>query len=84
MTPLHLMILLHYYGSAEEYARRDPEHANSDAVVRFKLDLEGWGLLEAVTTGDATSARWRTTDRGNAHVEKLKALPLPIVKMVWE
>lgn len=77
MTPLQIKMMLHYYTSADPYAKDDPWHASSDAVSLQRTMLVRDGLL-----GNACGTDWVVTDRGRAYVEALCNMPLPVKKWV--
>ncbi len=79
MTPLQIKMVLHYYAIAEPYGIREPQHAESPAVYQQRGALVALGLIEE--DGD-WPAGYRTTGRGNAYVEALCAMDLPIQKWV--
>lgn len=76
MTPLQIKMMLHYHHIAEPYALHEPEHANSSAVRTQRNELCSEGLLQKVDT----EIGWKTTIRGNAYVDFLCAMPLPVCK----
>lgn len=79
MTPLQIVMMLHYYAIAEPYAYRDPCHANSEAVRKQRDRLVSFELIEP----DPNSrSGYRATERGVAYVEALERTPLPIKKWV--
>jgi hypothetical protein len=49
MTPLHIMMLLHYYAVAEPYSIRNDKHRFSSAVRDYRLDLYRRGLIQPIT-----------------------------------
>ena len=79
MTPLQIKMVLHYYAIAEPYALLDPAHAKSAAVCAQRALLCSDGLIEA--TAEAQSG-YRITPRGEAYVDALCAMPLPVSKWV--
>ena len=70
MTPLEIIILLHYYWSPEDYT-----HIIT-AIPAPKHHLIAMGLLER-DFNPGTQTRYKITQRGRAHVKALKNLPLP-------
>lgn len=89
MSPLEIKMLLHYHAMARDY--RDevvPEHANSNAVRETIESFRMLGLIEVANkswlTSDpaARASEFRTTDKGDAMVEHLCAVQVPIIKWV--
>lgn len=78
MTPLHIQLMLHYYAVAEPYAKNDLEHATSRAVSDYTKELLEYGLI----VKDVGPSGFKSTDRGNAYVQMLCNLPLPVCKWV--
>jgi hypothetical protein len=77
MTPLQITMMLHYYAIAEPYALRQPEHADSPAVREQRIVLIGDDLL----TREHDDVRgYRVTERGQAYIDALMAMPLPVCK----
>jgi hypothetical protein len=74
LTPLHIRILLHYYYAASQWG----EESKSDSLQEFQCELCRMELLRHTKKDDVYSI----TDRGRAHVEALKSLPLPELKTV--
>ena len=63
MTPLHLMMLLHYHAvCGEPYAVREPYHRYSPAVCEYRNELFRRGLIKPVVVrGNSVvddNARW--------------------------
>lgn len=79
MTPLQITMMMHYYASAAPYALDDPTHANSPAVKSQREKLVNVGLLQECP--DCLSG-YRTTTRGDAYVDAICKLPLPVQKWV--
>lgn len=80
MTPLQIMMMLHYYSAiAAPYARDDLSHAESTAVVAQRQQLIG---LDMLAEDECAKAGYRVTERGAAYVEALCAVQLPIKKWV--
>ena len=77
MTPLQIQMMLHYYAQSTPYARNEPAHAQSPAVIKQRNALINVGLLK---TWIHTEAGYRCTERGKAYVEFLRAMELPVVK----
>lgn len=90
VTPLHIMILLHYHCSAEAYAAGNHDHANSPAVQDFKVDLIRHGVLERVPPEQLQGhsllrpAELKVTEKGSFWVGKILATPMPVQKIIWE
>ena len=79
MTPLQVMMMLHYNGIAEPYAKNEPAHATSPAVTSQRYELCHEGLLaQDVHSGSG----WKTTDRGRAYVEHVCAVQTPVCMWV--
>ena len=57
MTPLHILIGIHYLCRPCPYAEHEPEHANSPAVRDYTQDLVRAGLL-VPREPDATTFLW--------------------------
>lgn len=79
LTPLQIMMIMHYQGIAEPYACRQPEHANSRAVSGQRTELVALDLLQCEIE---SPSGYRITERGAAYVEMLCNTPLPICKWV--
>lgn len=73
MTPLQINMMLHYYAIAEPYAKYDPSHANSSAVVRQRLQLIHRGMLGI---DDRQGSGFYPTPIGLAYVARLQAMPI--------
>ncbi len=71
MSPLEINFLLHCYYSPEPHERID-----APAMGSVVTNLIAEGLI--VANGKDI---WKTTDRGNAHVEQLCNLPFP--RLEW-
>lgn len=78
MTPLHINLMLHYHTTPAPYAERDPEHANSPAVLSMRAELIKWGLIEPSSDGTT----WCSTEKGSAYVKHLCAVQVPIAQWV--
>lgn len=78
MTPLQIKMILHYYTIHAPYAEDDPLHANSPAVMQQRNCLASDNLIEACNSPSG----YRTTERGEAYVNALCAMPLPVSKWV--
>lgn len=55
MTPLHLMMLLHYHAISEPYAVREPGHRYSPAVCDYRTELFRWKLIVPIVVTDNKS-----------------------------
>lgn len=72
MTPLELEILLHYHSRADDYRGGD---FSAPAVV----DAIRWFVAKRLLIiSPVDGIRYARTARGVAHVEALRALPLPV------
>jgi hypothetical protein len=74
MTPLHLLILLHYYTTVGNYAE-GTAHGNSAATKEYSDQLYRWNLLAYTNIPEQT---YKITDRGRAFVCGLLQMPIPI------
>lgn len=93
MSPLNISILLHYYTTPGDYrADVDPAHGASPAVYESMLWFVKEGLLSC-RYGDVSLAAQQEPDRskpalfkitakGEAMVEHLKAVQIPICQWV--
>lgn len=79
MTPLQLMMMLHYHAISAPYAEHDPCHAKSSAVKSQRDELVASGLLEHT---DAGFSGFLVTARGAAYVKALQDMPLPVCTWV--
>lgn len=75
LTPIELIILLHYYYSAEEFKH---EIACFDAINDAHLKLRNRGLLEVATKDTDIES---ITDKGTCYVKAILATPLPVA--IW-
>ena len=75
-SPCNIEVLLHCYYSPEVHPREDA----ASVISSYKL-LELRGLIEPqcfMDEADTTNLnKYRTTERGRAHVQQLCNLPLP-------
>lgn len=78
VTILHLLLLMHYKCSAEEYARHEPTHAGSPAVRRCRTHLFQWGLIQFTPDRPGWGHPYAVTPRGEAYLEAIKTTPLPV------
>lgn len=76
MTPLHLMLLLHYTVRYDEW----PD-IESKTNREYLDNLADEGLLDRVQ-GQIIRRSYRPTDKGKAHVEALCRLPIPVAKWI--
>lgn len=87
MTPLHVMIMIHYYASNRAYAWHSPEHRRSEAVREYTAQLRELGYLRRYTVGEYESrwgsapnvavddrAQYVATDAGKSYVGRLCAV----------
>lgn len=96
MSPLKIKMLLHYYAHTTDYAawafEREPQHADSPAVLEALESFVGDGLLKSRFGDVAWAARQSVNDRsdgvmfsitekGKAMVDHLCAVQLPVC--VW-
>jgi hypothetical protein len=80
VSPLHIEILLHYRGRADDFRDGDfSAPAVRDAINDFKGEL---GLLELEPAGSDFARTYRLTERGEVYVAALCALPLPTQRWV--
>lgn len=80
MTPLIIEILLHYFYSPTEYRNGDlSAPAVRDGIVWLRDEAM---LIRTRAERNEYGSTYEVTDRGRAHIENLKALPLPISKWV--
>jgi DNA-binding PadR family transcriptional regulator len=75
-SPCNIEVLLHCYYSPDAHPREDA----ASVISSYKL-LELCGLIEPqvykVGTDTATKNKYKTTEKGRAHVKQLCTLPLP-------
>lgn len=80
MSPLQIKILLHYHYSAYDYTESNAP-AVREAIDRFR-DVDGLLRLKSIEeTIMEPGARYTLTDRGQAYVEQICRVPLPV--QVW-
>lgn len=48
VTPLHIMMLMHYNGCCTPYALYDHGHRRSRAVSQYRAELCAWGLIKPI------------------------------------
>lgn len=92
MSPLSVKILLHIYAHVRDY--RDEvlpgEHARSEGVRQTFERFESEGLVEQVvddgpwcmTPSDQRVSQYRITPKGEAMVDAICAVQIPICKWV--
>jgi hypothetical protein len=80
ITPLQLMMLMHYRALHEPYSAHNQEHANSSAVRSQRQDLISHGLLRV--TAHKTRG-YEITERGEAHVQAMLKVPFPVLETHW-
>lgn len=80
MTLLQIKMMLHYYSINEPYALRDPEHANSIAVVEQRKALIADDML---TPTPGTPSGYTVPEKGEVYIKALLRTPLPIPKTIW-
>lgn len=71
-SPCNIEVLLHCYYSPEVHPRE-----NAPAVQSSYELLELCGLIEPVYNEVTITNKYRTTERGRAHIQQLCTLPLP-------
>ncbi len=75
------MILLHHNGTSSQYAKHDPDHANSPAVQEYRDQLVSMGLLEVGEPSPRDPVTFNITEKGRAYIQLLLATPMPV--NVW-
>jgi hypothetical protein len=79
-SPCNIEVLLHCYYSPEVHPRED-----TPAVQTSYRFLECYGLIESqcymIGTDTTNLSKYKTTERGRAHIQQLCNLPLP--SSVW-
>lgn len=97
MSPLHINILLHYHTRFTDYAAhvsdKEPDHAESPAVAEFitffvkegllscRFGDVAWAIRQSVNDR-SDGAMFAITDKGNAMVEHLCAVQIPVCKWI--
>lgn len=71
-SPLHIKILLHYHSIAE------PWPSETETLTDYIKELCVFDLLKE----DQTKSGYSTTARGNAYIDAILSMPLPIQR--WE
>jgi hypothetical protein len=71
-SPCNIEVLLYCYYSPDAHPREDAPAVQSS----YKL-LECYGLIEPVYNEVTITNKYRTTERGRAHIKQICALPLP-------
>lgn len=83
MTPLQIKMMLHYYAIAAPYSKEDEDHANSPAVTEQREWLLNADMLRySSKSSSESSSGYEVTERGEAFVDALCSLPLPVSKWV--
>jgi hypothetical protein len=78
VTPLEIGILLHYRGTVGDYRGGDfSAPAVRDAIDRFR-DIDGMLAYD----NDRRDRTYALTERGEAYVQALMAVPLPVQQWV--
>jgi hypothetical protein len=75
-SPCNIEVLLHCYYSSDAHPREDTPGVQSS----YRL-LELCSLIEPVYNDKSSENKYRTTERGRAHIQQLCTLPLP--SSVW-
>jgi hypothetical protein len=82
--PMKIAMMLHFATVIGPYA---PESARtSPAYTKFVKELLRDGLIERPSNAERASYRgwaYRATDKGQAYVEALKAVQLPVAETKW-
>ncbi len=72
--------MLHYYCRVEPYARNEPQHRYSEAVVSYTKQL----VLAEMLTPSTCEDCYVVTEKGRAYIDALKSVKEPIQKFTWE
>ena len=90
MTPLHILIGIHYATRLCPYGESEPEHRYSKAVRRYTEDLVRAGMLtpREPDTGDMlecvrNTASYAPTDGLRMWVDALTDVPVPKLREAW-
>lgn len=90
MTPLHILIGIHYASRPAPYAESEPEHRYSKAVRAYTEDLVRAGLLtprepdtDDVPEHVRNTAAYAATDGLRMWVDALTDVPLPKLREAW-
>ena len=79
MTPIHINLILHHHCHCEPYSKNNQDHANSQAVNKFRQDLLDNGIL---VEDSESGSGYMTTEKGVALVRMLESTPYPKSKWV--
>lgn len=92
MSPLNIQILLHVHAIVADYRdmQVNENHARSEAVRQTFEQFVFQGLIEKIMDdkawhgipGNSRSSQYKTTEKGDAMVEALCAVQIPICKWV--
>lgn len=74
MTPLHIMLMIHYSVNVKEYALEEPSHRRSQSVQDYRAELVAMGLLTPVTQTDPDKAQYAATETGRQYIDDLKTV----------
>ena len=90
MTPLHILIGIHYAARPAPYGESEPEHRYSRAVRAYTADLVRAGLLtprepdgDGVPEHIRNTAEYAATDGLRMWVDALMDVPLPKLRAAW-
>jgi hypothetical protein len=83
MTPLGIKIVLHVHCSAEPFTS-DLYISSSAAQEMLELLQHSEMIVPGGDVGAGIGCGWKLTDRGEAYVEHLQMVQLPVAKTVWE
>lgn len=90
MTPLHILIGIHYASRVCPYGESEPEHRYSKAVRAYTEDLVRAGLLtprepdgDDVPEHVRNTAAYAATDGLRMWVDALTDVPLPKLRTAW-
>ena len=90
MTPLHILIAIHYHCHPYPYAEDEPEHRYSEMTRRYTEQLVAAGLLvprepdgEDVPEDRRNTAEYEPTQGCHMYVDALCTIPLPKRGAAW-
>jgi hypothetical protein len=90
MTPLHILIGIHYATRLEPYGEREPEHRYSKAVRAYTEDLVRAGLLiprepdtDDVSEHIRNTSAYAPTEGLRMWVDALTDVPPPKLRTAW-
>jgi hypothetical protein len=90
MTPLHILIGIHYASRPCPYSESEPEHRYSQAVRSYTEELVRAGLLtkrepdgDDVPEHARNTAEFAATDGLRMWVDALTDVPLPKLREAW-